>query len=415
MRISLITLGCKLNQAETNEIKDELREQGYVVVPFNKPADVAVVRACAVTMNASQTTRELIRQAKKRGSYVIASGCLENRNLPEIDFIAETPGDIIKKITTLSAGGLPAGRAGILRSAQNDKASKCAVANRTRAMIKIQTGCNFNCAYCVIPSYRGKSSSVPAEDVIKKIRQAEKKGFKEITLTGVNICQYCDDSRLTMDCGSARPRDLAWLLKLILKQTKIERIRLGSLDPRLITTNLISVFKNPRLMPHWHLSLQSGSDSVLKRMNRGYTTKQYFAVVKKLRSKYPLFSFTTDIIVGFPGETEKEFEETLSFVKKVGFAKVHAFPYSKRPNTPAEKIPQIHDKTKTERVKRLIKISESVAKKYAAKLKGKIRPVLFEQKKNGYWLGFAPEYVLAKYRSKTNLKNQIKKIKMNLA
>lgn len=393
MRISLHTLGCKLNQAESNEIKDQLRGQGHFIVPFNRPADIAVIRACAVTMNASQTTRELIRQAKKRGSYIIASGCLENRDLPEIDFIAETPGDIIKKIKVLSK-----------EYATSSVQCFEEPADRTRAMIKIQNGCNFNCAYCVIPSFRGKSISVPAHDVVNKVIQAEKKGVKEVILTGVNICQY-----------RSGKIDLAGLLISILQQTEIGRVRLGSLDPRLITPDLIAVFKNPRLMPHWHLSLQSGSDAVLKRMNRGYTIKQYFAVVKKMRSKYPLFSFTTDIIVGFPGETNDEFAQTLSFINKIGFVKVHAFPYSKRPNTLAEKMTQVHDKIKTERVKRLIKFADRVAIKYTAKLKGKIRPVLFERKRDGYWIGFAPEYIQVKYRSKRNLKNIVQEVKVDPA
>ncbi len=167
-------------------------------------------------------------------------------------------------------------------------------------------------------------------------------------------------------------------------------------------------------MPHWHLSLQSGSDGVLTRMKRGYTTKNFFSLIKIARAHYPLFSFTTDIITGFPGETEKEFNETFLFVKKVGFTKVHVFPYSKRPNTMAEQLKeQVQDKIKKERVKRLIRLSESIAKKYESKLKGKIRPVLFEQKKDGYWIGFTPEYTRARYRSDKNLKNKIIKIKID--
>ncbi|MCX6782126.1 MAG: tRNA (N(6)-L-threonylcarbamoyladenosine(37)-C(2))-methylthiotransferase MtaB [Candidatus Magasanikbacteria bacterium] len=406
MKLSIITLGCKLNQAESDEIKNALKKLGHFFVPISSHADVAIIRACAVTMNASQTTRGLIRQAKKRGAYVIAGGCLENRDLPEIDYVAQTAGDIIKQIYVIArsettkqshVNSVNQGIASLSSEARNDKI----VADRTRGLIKIQGGCNFNCTYCVIPHYRGKSKSVPAKEVIRKIIEAENRGINEITLTGVNICQY-----------RAGITNLTSLLKNILKNTSIKRIRLGSLDPRLITAELIGVFKNPRLMPHWHLSLQSGSDSILKRMNRGYTTGHYLKIVNKLRKQYPLFSFTTDIIVGFPGETDKEFDETMAYVKVIGFSKVHVFPYSKRPNTPAGAMTQVHDKTKTERVKRLIKLSGVVARKYASKLKGKIRPVLFEQKKNGYWIGYSPEYILAKYRSNANLKNQINEIKI---
>jgi threonylcarbamoyladenosine tRNA methylthiotransferase MtaB len=397
MKFSIHTLGCKLNQAESDEIKNELKKSGYVCIPFSMPADVAIFRACAVTARASQTAREMIRRAKRQGSFVIASGCLENRDLPEIDFIAETAGDIIKKIKQLDCHAcLPAGRSP--SAPRNDKTAP----DRTRAMIKIQNGCNFNCAYCVIPKFRGKSQSEPVASIIKKIKQAEASGFREVILTGVNICQYRDDKT-----------DLAKLLNEILSRTKIERIRLGSLDPRLITDKLINQFSNPRLLPHWHLSLQSGSDTVLARMNRGYTTKKYFDIIKKIRKINPLFSFTTDIIVGFPGETEKEFKETLAFVKKIGFAKVHVFPYSPRPNTPAalSKNP-VQDKIKTERVARLIKLSNEAGKKYADKFVGKTRAVLFEHKKNGNWLGYTPEYLPVKYKSGRNLKNKIVDIKL---
>jgi threonylcarbamoyladenosine tRNA methylthiotransferase MtaB len=397
MKFSIHTLGCKLNQAESDEIKNELKKFGYVCVPFSMPADVAIIRACAVTAGASQTAREMIRRAKRQGSFVIASGCLENRDLPEIDFIAEIGGDIIKKIKELDCHArLPAG--GSPSAPRNDKTAP----DRTRAMIKIQNGCNFNCAYCVIPKFRGKSQSEPVASIIKKIKRAETSGFREVILTGVNICQYHDDKT-----------DLAKLLNEILSRAKIERIRLGSLDPRLITDKLINQFSNPRLLPHWHLSLQSGSDTVLARMNRGYTTKKYLDIIKKLRKINPLFSLTTDIIVGFPGETEKEFEETLAFVKKVDFAKVHVFPYSPRPNTPAalSKNP-VQDKIKTERVARLIKLADEVGKKFANKFVGKTRAVLFEHKKNGNWLGYTPEYLPVKYKSGKNLKNKIVDIKL---
>jgi threonylcarbamoyladenosine tRNA methylthiotransferase MtaB len=402
MKFSIHTLGCKLNQAESDEIKNELKKCGYISVPFSESADVAIIRACAVTAGASRTAREMIRRAKRQGSFVIASGCLENRDLPEIDFIAETAGDIIKKIRVIARSGatkqshinsVNQGIASLPSEARNDKTAP----DRTRAMVKIQNGCNFNCAYCVIPKFRGKSQSEPTASIIKKIKQAEASGFKEVILTGVNICQYRDNGI-----------DLAKLLENILANTKIERLRLGSLDPRLITDKLISQFTDKRLMPHWHLSLQSGSDTVLTRMNRGYSTKHYLDIIKKLRKVNPLFSITTDIIVGFPGETENEFKETLAFVKKVGFTKVHVFPYSPRPNTPAVLSKKfVQDKIKTERVTQLLKLSDRVGKTFAKKFIGKTRDVLFEHKKNGQWLGYTPEYLSVQYKSDKNLNNKI--------
>lgn len=394
MKLSIATLGCKLNQAESDEIKNQLKNMGYVFVPFSSPADVAIVRACAVTAAASQSARELIRQAKRRGSFVVASGCLENSDLPEIDYLAQTPRDILEKIGELAVDHPPAGEADI---AMPD--------DRTRTMIKIQNGCNFNCAYCAIPSYRGKAVSESPAKIIAKIEAAENDGANEITLTGVNICQY-----------KYKTMGLAELIKQILEKTKIRRIRLGSFDPRLINQDLMSIFKNPRLMPHWHLSLQSGSDVILKRMRRGYTARQYTNIVSKMRHLNPLFSFTTDIIVGFPGETENDFTQTMNFVKKIGFSKVHVFPYSKRPDTPAFAMcNQVQDKIKTERVKKLILLSEAVGKEYRAKLKGKVRPILFESQKNGFWYGFSPEYVRSKCKSVKNLKNTILETKINPA
>ncbi|MFA5127895.1 MAG: tRNA (N(6)-L-threonylcarbamoyladenosine(37)-C(2))-methylthiotransferase MtaB [Patescibacteria group bacterium] len=390
MKFSIHTLGCKLNQAESDEIKNELKKSGHVCTPFSEKSDVAIIRACAVTAGASQTAREMIRRARRQGSFVIASGCLENRDLPEIDFIAETAGDIIKKIKQVS------------KKFSTTTSKHFEQPDRTRAMVKIQNGCNFNCAYCVIPKFRGKSQSEPASLIIKKIKQAEKNDYKEVILTGVNICQYGNNG-----C------DLANLLKTILMNTKIERLRLGSLDPRLITDQLINQSSDKRLMPHWHLSLQSGSDTVLARMNRGYTTKKYLDIIKKNRQINPLFSFTTDIIVGFPGETDKEFKETLAFVKRACFTKVHVFPYSPRPNTSAAMSKDfVQDKTKSERVAQLIKISASVGKTFAKNFIGKTREILFEHKKNGYWLGYTPEYLSVRYKSEKNLNNKIVSLKL---
>jgi len=409
MKISFFTLGCKLNQAETDELKKTLCKQKFLIVPFGTNEDIAVVRACGVTCGASQTTREMVRRAKRVGSKVVVIGCLENIDLPEIDFIAKNNEEVIRYILEeLKNKKIDKNIAPSLKITNKNDGN-----DRTRALIKIQTGCNFNCAYCIIPTFRGRTQSVSAEEVIKKIKQAELDGYKEITLTGVNICQY-----------RYQKMDLTDLLKLILEKTKIPRIRLGSLDPRLISNKFIELYTgqfsnlkvyqfNNRLLPHWHLSLQSGSNTVLKRMNRNYTAKKYFAIVKKLRTNYPLFSFTTDIIVGFPEETEKEFLETCDFVKKVGFSKVHIFPFSPRPSTMAANMKQIDVKIKKERCKRLKIITGNATTDYTKQFVGLTRPVLFE-KKNGreHYEGYTPEYLKIKIKTDTNLVNKIKKIKL---
>ncbi len=393
MKISISTFGCKLNQAESDELKKTLTKLGLFIVPAQTNEEIAVIRGCAVTCGASRSTREMIRRLKKNGAYIIATGCLENNNLPEIDLIAKNNEEAVKEIIALNK-----------ESAHETEKNLHATTDRTRAFIKIQNGCNFNCAYCIIPSFRGKARSVPSEKILEKILEVEKDGYQEIVLTGVNICQYRQDKM-----------DLTGLLKYILKNTSIPRLRLGSLDPRLITPDLIKLYNSdePRLMPHWHLSLQSGSDEILSKMNRFYTTKKYLLILQKLKKHYPFFSFTTDIIVGFPGETEKDFQATCSFVKQAGFSKVHIFPYSVRPGTAAEKFTnQVQAKIKTERAKFLNRICTEAAADYNKKIIGLIRPILMESKRYGFYTGYTPEYILIKYKSQRSLKNKIINLKL---
>ncbi len=449
-KISFYTLGCKLNQAETDELKKNLIKMGFVIVPFGSSEDITIIRACGVTCNASRTVREVIRRVKRQGVYVIATGCLENKDLKEIDFVGKDNEEILchceerRKSDEAIPLDLDNGNLNLMETLHPIYRGPRDGINRTRAFIKIQTGCNFKCAYCIIPSFRGKSQSIPTKEILKKINETIKDGCKEIVLTGINICLY-----------KHKTYDLAGLLTEILKKTKIERIRLGSLDPRLISDKLLKLYCHPftsfkagsegaiateesldnmttpkrdsslslrmtnsgfniqtRLMPHWHLSLQSGSDSVLKRMARGYTTKQYLKIVNKLRKHNPLFSFTTDIIVGFPGETEKEFKETCEFVKKVGFTKIHIFPFSPRPGTPAAKLKPVTNYIVTERVKKLTKIAEQIAGDYEKKFIGLIRPVLFENKRHTYFDGYTPEYVRVKYVSGKKLEKKIINLKI---
>lgn len=392
MKISFYTLGCKLNQAETDDLKKELLKKDFLVVPWGDKTDVAIVRACGVTMGASQTTREMIRLAYRNGATVVATGCLENNDLPEINFGAKTNEEIVNYLISLKEE---------TQVSNFDKQTKNLAADKTRAFIKIQNGCNFNCTYCIIPHFRGRNLSIDPKIIIEKIKSAQADGYKEVVLTGVNICLY-----------NYNKINLTKLLQTVLQKTKIERIRLGSLDPRLITPDFIKLYKNSRLLPHMHLSLQSGSNSVLKNMNRNYTADKYYKIVEMARALNPLFSFTTDIIVGFPGETEEDFAQSCEFVKKVGFAKVHVFPFSPRPNTPAADMKnKVQDKIKTARVKKLIALSKKVGAEFAKKFENKTGLVLFENKKNDYWLGYTPEYLRVKKISKQNLENKIIKTK----
>ncbi len=311
MKVSFITLGCKLNQAETDSLKQNLLLRGFSIISKDHNPDLVIIRACGVTCNASQTSREIIRKFKKQNVYTVATGCLENNEIQEIDFHAKNNEEIVKHLEQI-------------RSHFSDSCTEHLnlEAKKTRKLIKIQTGCNFQCSYCIIPKFRGLSQSVKKENIIKDIQKCEEQNFKEVTLTGVNICQYNDNGD-----------DLSSLLNDVLTQTNIPRIRLGSLDPRLITKELITLYNEnkDRLLPHFHLSLQSGSDTVLKAMSRGYTAKTYKDIVKCVRAQNPLFSITTDIIVGFPTEDDIEFQKTVAFVRKIQFTDIHIFPFSPRP------------------------------------------------------------------------------------
>ncbi len=403
MKISFYTLGCKLNQAETDELKKDLVKKGFKAADFLSNEDVAVIRACGVTSGASQTTREVIRRAKRQGAYVVATGCLENKKMKEIDFVAFTSEEILSHLEKMAFD----------LKIENDEENDLPL-ERTRSFIKIQNGCNFACSYCIVPSFRGRSTSISIKKVIEKVWEVEKQGFKEVVLTGVNICQYSDDKK-----------GLGDLLEAILEQTRIPRIRLGSLDPRLISKKLLDLFtfdynqadnQQKRLMPHWHLSLQSGSDKILKGMNRFYTAKKYFEIVNKLYAAYPLFSITTDIIVGYPGETETDFLDTLKLIKKVKFSKVHVFPFSPRPGTLAASArPMVQEKIRTERAKKLGKEIQKLHKEYQNKFIGQTREVLFENKnpRTGYYEGYTPEYLKVKKTSKSKLANKIITINLN--
>jgi len=385
MKIALTTIGCKLNQAEINNLKQDLGRAGYIVVPKNKPHDLHIVNACSITHGAEQITRQRIRSIKKRNKnmQILVIGCL-NKTIPEINRVFKDGKEVFKFI-------------------KQNYSTKAIALNltkiepRTRALIKIQSGCNFSCTYCIIYKFRGKSKSIALPKIIRQIKDKEKQGFKEIVLVGQNILQY-----------KYQNKKFTQLVKEILKQTKTPRIRFSSLDPRLVNRDFLALLKNPRICPHLHLSLQSGSNKILKQMNRNYTAQKYLNIVKHAQKINPLTSITTDIIVGFPGETNKNFQDTLNLVSKIDFLKIHIFPYSIRQGTKAANFKnQISPKIKKERFTKLNALAKKQKTKFLKKMKGKTLPVLFEQKKNGIWQGFTPNYIHIKKKSKQNLKNKI--------
>lgn len=426
MKIALYTLGCKLNQAESEELKETLQKEGFFIVDWKNKANVYIVNACGLTTGAEQGTRQIIRQAHRQNpkAKIFVTGCFE-QNMPEVNFYTKNQNELIKKIknaaSTPEYGACSASDA--RQAPQSGDSAKQALPSinrpsKTRAFIKIQTGCDNFCSYCIIPYFRGKPKSVNALKIISTINRKVTQGFKEIVLSGINICKYkfteTDKRKLTTRINADHKSDLVLLTMEILRRTAIPRIRFGSLDPSLINDNFFSLFHNPRVMPHMHLSLQSGSNHILKLMNRKYTIQKYLSLVEKIKKQFPLMGFTTDIIVGFPGETEKDFRETCRLVKKVGFLKVHIFPYSPRPGTTATKMAkQIDEKIKKERFARLKKIAEKVKKNFIKKMIGQTVPVLFEKKVNDTWFGYTPNYLMVRFQSNENLKNKIKNITIN--
>lgn len=394
MKIGIFTLGCRLNFAETEEIIEKLEKDRHFI-SFQNP-DVFIVRGCSVTKKAEKETRQKIREIKKKfkNSLIIATGCLtDNFFLPEADVIL--PKKREKYIFSY-----------LFKISKRDhfqnfyKSRKTRL--KTRFFLKIQDGCQKFCAYCLVPYLRGKELSLSSKKIIKKIKEKEKEGFKEVILTGVNLASWRE-----------KKRNLTWLIKKILTETKIERIRISSLWPDQISQSFISLFKNPRLCPHLHLSLQSLSDSLLKKMGRFYQVKEIKNKIKKIKEMFPSLTLTADIIVGFPQETEKEFQETKENLQELKLAKLHVFRYSPRPYTRASLLKnQVPEKIKKERSKILLHLSKIFEREWRKKFINQIRNVLFEQKKGNFWQGLTDNYIKVFVKSKKNLSNLILPVKL---
>lgn len=397
MRVAFRTLGCRLNQAEEHEYKKALADEGFLIVPEKEEYDIAVVNTCAVTHKADRESRQAIRQLKKKNPAVriVMTGCCIF-NMPEVDYKIEDKENFVAKFLEIfpSIGLFPRPPLQSWRGGATP---------RSRINVKVQTGCDNYCTYCIITRRRGPSRSVEPKKIIDQIKEIEKQGYKEIVITGVNIGQY-----------ESNNINLNNLLNLILEKTKIKRIRLSSINPEYIFENkeFIDLFEDPRLCQHLHLSLQSGSDKILKSMNRHYTSDQYLKIVKELYKKYPNFGFTTDVIVGFPGETDQDFEDTMKLVKKCKFLKIHIFRYSPRAGTPAAEMDnQIDDPTKTVRAKELEEVNKKLKQEFQERMIGKRLDILFEGERDGYWLGTAGNFLKARFESDKDLKNQV----LNLA
>lgn len=405
MKIAIDTLGCKLNQAESEKLASRFAEAGHTLVGTVEEADIYILNTCTVTDAADAKSRHLLRQARRRNPEVmlVATGCFPERApeaLSRIDGVKLVTGNAHKLDLPeiLAESGLLAAPEVTPPAA----ADSLKVISRTRAFIKIQDGCSGFCSYCIVPFVRGRETNLPAGQVIGEIRKRVSAGVKEAVLTGTEPGSYNDGGT-----------DLAGLLRRVLVETEIPRIRLSSLQPDEITPGLINLWQDSRLCPHFHISLQSGSDSVLKRMNRRYSTEEYRSAVALLKSRVPGAAVTTDIIAGFPGETEEEYRESLEICRKSGFARIHVFPFSKRPGTTAANMPdQVPDSIRKHRSQKLRILGRECAESFRQGFTGSVLDVLWEQRSRGDWSGYTGNYIRVYTGSSDNLANRITPVKL---
>ncbi len=400
LRVAFDTLGCKLNQAETELLARRFAEAGYHLVSPSDESDVYVLNTCTVTHIADQKSRQRLRLAQRRNhnALVVATGCYAERapeellRLKGVDLIVGT-GQKPQLLRLLEKSGLTGSSGGVLGSSMSGHDNGF----RTRAFIKVQDGCRRLCAYCIVPLVRRQEESLPVEPVIGEVRHRLAGGYKEVVLTGVEIGQY-----------SHNGVGLKGLLEGILAETGITRLRLSSLQPDEISRELIRLWRDRRLCRHFHLSLQSGSDRVLGRMRRRYSVSYYRQAVSLIRSLVPGAAITTDIMVGFPGETDGEFEESYEFCRQLGFARIHVFSYSPRPGTLAAGMPQpVTAKVKKERSQRMLALAQESAQSFYRQFLGQTMPVLWEKQTGGIWSGLTDSYIRVFTRSGEDLTSKL--------
>lgn len=397
-------------------MKQKFIDNEYIIVDFEEIADIYIVNTCTVTNMADKKSRQILRRAKQinPNSILVIVGCYvqvgkkELEQIDEIDLVLgnNEKNDIVEYVKKYKEKQVIV--SDINKQKEYKDFGKTTYTEKVRAFIKIQDGCNNFCSYCIIPYARGRVRSRKIENIVNEIKDIAQKGIKEIVITGIHIASYGIDFKEEIG--------LIDLLKEINNIKGIERIRLGSLEPKLITQRFVEdLRKIEKICNQFHMSLQSGCDETLKRMNRKYTTQDFEKGVQILKKAYPDLLLTADIIVGFPGETEKEFDTTYEFLKKIGFYKIHTFKYSKRKGTVAEKMPnQITNKIQEERSKKIIELSNEMQNGYNNNYIGKKVQVLFEEKEGEYYKGHTTNYMMIQVKSKENLENKIETVKIDI-
>ena len=365
MRIAIYTLGCKVNQYETQAMEQELTRRGHEIVPFDGAADAYIVNTCSVTAVSDKKSRQMIRRCRKLNEHAVVAAC------------------------------------GCYVQTHSDEAA----AERTRAMLKVEDGCVNFCTYCIIPYARGPVRSLPKAEAVAQTRRLREEGYRELVITGIEISGWGHDLK--------NGETLIDLLEAVSEAAGDMRLRLGSLEPRTITEDFCRrAARLANLCPHFHLSMQSGCDDTLRRMNRKYDTARFYESVSLLRQYFDRPAITTDLITGFPGETEEEFAQTLAFIERCGFAAMHIFPYSVRPGTKAAAMPdQCTAAVKEQRAARAAETAERMKQAYLRGCIGQTYPVLFEQEKNGLYVGHAPNYCQVGVRGE-DLHNAVRNVKI---
>ena len=423
--VRFVTLGCKVNQYETNAMAQKFLEKGYQIIeeitPENediKP-DICIINTCTVTNMSDRKSRQMLRRMKEKNpeTIVVAVGCYaqvakeELAKIPEIDLVLgnNEKVEVVKHVEEYINNNINNVELDdVMYSKEFSDFGNVTYTEKNRAVIKIQDGCDRFCSYCIIPYARGRVRSRKPESIISEITQIASKGIKEVVITGIHIASYGKDFAMSKDNKLANYR-LIDLLEEINEIQGIQRIRLGSIEPLLITEEFVERLKKlEKICHHFHLSLQSGCDETLKRMNRRYTTEQFKEIVRLLRNAYSDVNLTTDIIVGFPGETDEEFNKTYQFLKEIKFYKMHVFKYSPRKGTKAAvMLNQINGDIKEERSKKLIELSDRNEIEYNNSYIGKNVEVLFEEEKDGMYKGHTQNYIMVYCQSKENLDNKI--------
>ena len=417
MKIAFYTLGCKVNQYETQALEQLVTQRGHSLVPFEEAADAYVINTCTVTAVSDKKSRQVIRRARKAApdAVIAVCGCYPQTHPDDVEKLG---------VDLISGTGDRTGFVDLLEREWSDRQPITALDDafsrrtfeplpagglegRTRAMLKMEDGCVNFCSYCIIPYARGRVRSLPLADCVRQARELEAAGYREIVLTGIEISSWGQDLE-------GKPELIEAIEAICQGLSPDTRVRLGSLEPRTITPDFCRrAAALPNLCPHFHLSMQSGCDTVLARMNRKYDSNRYYESVKFLHEVYDQPAVTTDLIVGFPGETEEEFQQTLDFIQKCAFSAMHIFPYSKRPGTPAAKLPgQVLNAVKEERAHRAAQIARTMQDAYLDSWVGETVPVLFEEERDGLWRGHTTRYCEVTVQSAQPLHNQLRQVRL---